>query len=1290
MSELLGTAFVSIQSELAKGFRANLRTQVLKAVGDGYRIPIKADIKPFRAQLQAEARKGPILVPVKPGINVAQFRAEVSRKLKAATKGLTVTVPVNVASRGRGGRGGAGGVSKETRDQQRLRDAIGRTGQAEGLLARARVKNLEVGEQISRLNRTIQTSESSVAALLKEETTARAANNTVLADAIAEQRVKIQQNYEEATSQKATLETVRTQTAVESRLATAKANASSLLAQDLGKIKTRDRLQLYSNDLLAAETELRKALIVAEKTSGVVIDQETRDLHENTIAREANIKTRRDELRAAERGAGRRAQGLRGAGATGLTFAGLRGATLAAGGPFLAGAAGVAIVAKSIQAAANLEKELNVLRITARATASQMEAVRERSIELGRDIRLPGVSAADAAVAMNQLVRAGLSVEDAIDGAEGVLQLGTAAEIDFADATNLVASALNAFQLAGTDATHVADLFTNAANASQASIEEMGISLQQASAAAAITGISLDDTVALLTLLSRAGLRGSDAGTSLRTALIRLVNPTKEASNVIRQLGLNVRDSQGAIRPEVFGEFSEATENLTRQQRQQAAAIIFGADAFRTIAITSREGVAGLERVRTELERTGSAAELAGARAQGFSGQISALSSNLETLGTNIASVALPPLTAFLDELNSAVSDINAAVTGVKNLAAAIGDLGDELDKLPGGSRLRGIFDFVARQGGNRLRAAVNPIPAPVRTAVAGTRAVGRPFGLFEKETKKAGEAADEARVKVELLFRTFGEGPLKDESIRSLVTQLEGVADELSRGDAEAQELARSIREIITEIGKTGSVPSIVEIQTKIDTPKAIKDGTDITNFVLQGIRGVFPEVARTGSQLIDIFGDAAKKRVTEIDLGGAIAASVGSQLSASVAVAEAAGDEAGQLSGLRQLLARREAFLERINARVARDPSPKNVALQERAAQNVTQTQNAIQAILDEQRRRSEEAARDAEETADKIATAQEKRDQAVLEAFGRRQQGRENLLEVAQATEGLADDIAATIALRKLIIKQRDSLRERIKTHELRVEARREYNQRLFELGQELAALRLQRKRTIQEEIRRGIELDIEFAETTENAAAERRARLALIKSLNAEAEALRAVKKKSIEQRNRLKEIRNEIAAQRKELQEITQDRKKMFAEMSFAFLTTQQGFFANVAGNLLPGFATIGAVGAGPFGGGPGLSGGSSGSAGRGGSNIAAGLASFGGAQAAAAVGARGFGPQDALDEGSRRAQANASGGFTAAQASTLIHLTHQIVKLLGGVESRTRHPEAKNSARSGGSSMDAM
>ena len=232
------------------------------------------------------------------------------------------------------------------------------------------------------------------------------------------------------------------------------------------------------------------------------------------------------------RSTARQRQFARGAGSSSLALAGLRGATLAAGGPFLAAAAAVTAFSKSVQNAASLQTSLNVFGETTGATAGQLQDAAQQAKDLGRDLTLPAVSASDAAEAFTELGKAGLSVEDSLAGARGVLQLATAAQIDNAQATELSASALNAFGLAGDQAIHVADLLTGAANEAQGSIADMGIALQQSSAAARQVGVNLDDTVAILTLLARNGLRGSDAGTSLRTAFLRLIRPTKNAARV--------------------------------------------------------------------------------------------------------------------------------------------------------------------------------------------------------------------------------------------------------------------------------------------------------------------------------------------------------------------------------------------------------------------------------------------------------------------------------------------------------------------------------------------------------------------------------------------------------------------------------------------------------------------------------------------------------------------------------------------------------------------------------------
>ena len=145
----------------------------------------------------------------------------------------------------------------------------------------------------------------------------------------------------------------------------------------------------------------------------------------------------------------------RGVAATTLSQFGLRGATLASTSAFLAGAAAITALARAVGFATSFNSQLAVFAATTGATASQMEQVSEAAKALGRDLTLPGVSATDAAIAMTELAKAGLSVQDAIDGTRGVLQLAGAAGIDFAQATEIAASAINAFGLSGRDAGRV-------------------------------------------------------------------------------------------------------------------------------------------------------------------------------------------------------------------------------------------------------------------------------------------------------------------------------------------------------------------------------------------------------------------------------------------------------------------------------------------------------------------------------------------------------------------------------------------------------------------------------------------------------------------------------------------------------------------------------------------------------------------------------------------------------------------------------------------------------------------
>jgi TP901 family phage tail tape measure protein len=353
---------------------------------------------------------------------------------------------------------------------------------------------------------------------------------------------------------------------------------------------------------------------------------------------------------------------------------GLRGAVLTAGTAFIAATVGFQALGKAIGSSIEFERQLNVFAVTAGATADELERVSETARQLGRDITLPGVSASDAAETLSLLSRAGLDVNESLGAVRGTLQLATAAQIENAEATTLVANALNAFKLQGSEATRVADLFAGAANESQGNISDMGIALRQASAAAAGLGLSVEDTITLLTQLSRAGLTASDAGTSLRTGLLRLIQNLPKVNEEVAKLGINFRDAAGNIRPEFFEEVGAALRKLTPAARQAAQANLGGADALRLYLLLGREAAGTFDAVGESIGKQGLAAELAAAQTEGLGGDVEAAKNQFADLGLTVGNLASGPLSLFIRTASAAAGAVNDVVVELESADQGLGE----------------------------------------------------------------------------------------------------------------------------------------------------------------------------------------------------------------------------------------------------------------------------------------------------------------------------------------------------------------------------------------------------------------------------------------------------------------------------------------------------------------------------------------------------------------------------------------------------------------------------------------
>ncbi len=276
----------------------------------------------------------------------------------------------------------------------------------------------------------------------------------------------------------------------------------------------------------------------------------------------------------------------------------------------------------AVKAAAEFDKQMSAVAAASNANAKDLLALREAALKAGADTAF---SAKQAAEAETELAKAGLSTRDILGGAlKGSLDLAAAGQLDLATAAKVSSEAMTMFGLKGSDVGHVADVLTAGANASTASVESMAESMQQAGLMAAQTGLTLEDTVGTLTAFSKAGLNGSDAGTSLKTMLQMLSNPTEKASALMDKLGIAAYDAQGKFVgiSGAAGQLRESLAKLSPEQRQAALATIFGADAIRAATVLYAEGEGGIRKYIGAVNDQGAASRTAGKLMDNLAGDV--------------------------------------------------------------------------------------------------------------------------------------------------------------------------------------------------------------------------------------------------------------------------------------------------------------------------------------------------------------------------------------------------------------------------------------------------------------------------------------------------------------------------------------------------------------------------------------------------------------------------------------------------------------------------------------------
>jgi len=356
-------------------------------------------------------------------------------------------------------------------------------------------------------------------------------------------------------------------------------------------------------------------------------------------------------------------------------------------------AAGIGL---AVNAAIDFEKRISAIGAVSGASAEQMEVLRQKALQLGADTSF---SASEAALAMEELVKAGLSVEDVMNGAaDATVALAAAGEVSLPEAAAIASNAMNQFQLAAQDLPHIADLIAGAANASAIDVGEFGFALSQAGAVANLVGVNFDDLAVAIALMGNQGIKGSDAGTSLKTMLQNLQPTTERQITLMKELGILTEDGtnqffnqRGELKSlaEVAEILNGALDGMTDAQKTMALETIFGADAIRAAAVIAGEGAEGFQAMADAIGNV-SAQEVAAARLNNVAGAIEQLKGSVETAAIQLGTALLPVIRKVTEIISELVNRFSAldpkwqrliafgavAVTAMLGVVAAIAAVG--------------------------------------------------------------------------------------------------------------------------------------------------------------------------------------------------------------------------------------------------------------------------------------------------------------------------------------------------------------------------------------------------------------------------------------------------------------------------------------------------------------------------------------------------------------------------------------------------------------------------------------
>lgn len=372
----------------------------------------------------------------------------------------------------------------------------------------------------------------------------------------------------------------------------------------------------------------------------------------------------------------------------------------------------------SVKTATDFQESMSKVSAISGATGDDLERLTDMAKQMGATTKF---SASESAEAFQYMAMAGWKTEDMLSGISGIMNLAAASGEDLAIVSDICTDALTAFGMSAEESGRFADILASASSNANTNVSMLGESFKYVAPLCGSMGYSAEDASIALSLMANAGIKGSQSGTSLKTALTNMLSPTSSMASVMEEYGLSLTNADGSMKSlqDVMIMLREKMGGLDEATQGAAASTLFGKEALAGMLAIINASDADFEKLTTAIYNCdGTAQNMAETMQNNLNGKLTQLKSALEGVAISFGEVLIPMLMKVVESITNVVQKFANLDEGTRKLILIIGAIATSIGPL-----LLVIGKLITT--GSKIAGWGKGVATAMKGVMAGTKGIG-------------------------------------------------------------------------------------------------------------------------------------------------------------------------------------------------------------------------------------------------------------------------------------------------------------------------------------------------------------------------------------------------------------------------------------------------------------------------------------------------------------------------------------------------------------------------------------